>query len=128
MAASNNDIHMLDFCLGLEKHSNIDMKNDDGWTPAHLAGFLNNFDAMNLLLENGANLAEAHKNNLNVYEEIVRAGHADLLGCIYKQVKVLQNNRKMGQSGTFSLLHLAASTEGYNCLEFLLAKAKENPN
>lgn len=71
------------------------MKNNDGWTPAHLAGFLNNFDSMNLLIENGANIGEPNNNHLNVYEEMVRADNADLLECIFPLVKVHQRNRKM---------------------------------
>lgn len=58
MAASQNDIHTLDYCIGLNKHLTIDVKNEDGWTPAHMAAFLNNFDSMNLLIENGANISE----------------------------------------------------------------------
>jgi ankyrin repeat protein len=44
----------MDLILQVENEVNI--KTQDGWTPAHLASFLNNFDALNLLLENGADL------------------------------------------------------------------------
>lgn len=54
MAASNNDIHLMDLILKIESEPNV--KNTEGWTPAHLASFLNNFDALNLLMDNGASL------------------------------------------------------------------------
>lgn len=59
VAASNNDVHLLDYILcGDMKNENVKFAvnnvNKEGWTPAHLAGFLNNFDALNLLIENGA--------------------------------------------------------------------------
>lgn len=59
-----------------------------------MAGFLNNFDAMNLLIENGANLAVYNSASLNVYEEIIRSNNADLLECIYSHVKIYQQDRK----------------------------------
>jgi len=52
-AASNNDVHLLDFILS-HADSDANVENHEGWTPAHFAGFLNNFDALNLLIENGA--------------------------------------------------------------------------
>lgn len=52
-----------------------------------MAGFLNNFDALNLLMENGANIGIRNNNNLTVFEEIVRADNADLLECVYSEVK-----------------------------------------
>jgi len=58
--------------------------NKEGWTPAHLAGFLNNYDSLNLLIEYGADLcAKREGSSMKVYEEIVRADNADLLECIY---------------------------------------------
>ena len=63
-AASNNDIHFLDYILSeadnAEKVANI--QTVDGWTPAHYAGFLGNFDSLNLLLERGADLSHRNVN------------------------------------------------------------------
>ena len=53
-AASNNDVHFLDYIIENVGHEAILQMNNEGWTPAHFASFLNNFDALNLLLENGA--------------------------------------------------------------------------
>ena len=83
MAASNNDIHMLDFFINRESRIDLKVKNEDGWTPTHMAGFLNNFDALNLLIEKGASISTKNNNNLTCFEEITRADNADLLECIY---------------------------------------------
>ena len=77
---------MLDYFLKLKKHQTVDIPNIDGWCPSHFAGCLNNFDALNLLIENGANISRKHKNNLSIYEEIVRSDNADLLECVYSIV------------------------------------------
>ena len=127
MAASTNDIHTLDYALNLNQHTTVDMRNEEGWTPAHLAGYLNNFDSLNLLLENGADLQAKSSHGMSVYHEIIRADNGDLLECVYREVKEYEKKRTM-QSGTFSLLHLAASSNGQNCLHFMLGKAKEYPN
>ena len=67
IAASNNDIHLLDFLIDRDFKIDLDVKNEDGWTPSHLAGFLNNFDALNLLLEKGANISSKNNNDLTCY-------------------------------------------------------------
>ena len=127
VAASNNDIHMLDYFIQLNHHQTLEMQNVEGWTPAHMAGMLNNFDSLNLLIESGANLEKRNKNNLTVYEEIIRSDNADLFECIYSHVKASQEKRNLKKEGSFGILHLAASS-GPKCLEFLLTKAKEYPN
>lgn len=55
-AASNNDVHLLDYILNsVDNPSSIaNLANNEGWTASHFAGFLNNFDSLNLLIENGA--------------------------------------------------------------------------
>lgn len=129
MAASNNDIHMLDYALGLKRHGNdLELKNEDGWTPAHMAGILNNFDSLNLLIENGASISTKNKNGLSVYEEIVRSDNADLLECIYPELKRIIYNRDPNEKASFGLLHLAAGNNGPKVLNYLLSKVKEAPN
>ena len=60
LASGNGQIHLIDYFLGKlsssEKKSYLALKNKDGLTPAHFAASLDNFDAMSLLLENGADL------------------------------------------------------------------------
>lgn len=58
IAAGNNQIQLLDYCLmrlsPQERRNMINAKNNDGLTPGHFAAGLENFDALSLLLENGA--------------------------------------------------------------------------
>ena len=65
-AASNNDIHLLDYILCESKNpkSVANLASTEGWTPGHFAGFLNNFDSLNLLLESGADLTLKNNNGL----------------------------------------------------------------
>ena len=58
IAAGTNDIHLMDYIIRslASKKELINRRNNEGWIPAHIAGFLNNFDSLNLLLENGADL------------------------------------------------------------------------
>ena len=84
MAASNNDVQILD--LFLQKKGEIDIPNDDGWTALHFAGCLNNFDALNLLIEAGGDLT-ARYGKLSPYEEIVRSDNAELLECVWPTVR-----------------------------------------
>lgn len=41
-----------------DKESFVNKKNNEGWSAVHLASFLNNFDSLNYLLENGGQLLE----------------------------------------------------------------------
>lgn len=77
-AASNNDVHLLDFIVSHERFTDANVENQEGWTPAHFAGFLNNFDALNLLIENGAELSRRNRNGLSCLDEIIRSDNAEL--------------------------------------------------
>ena len=77
-AASNNDVHLLDFIVEHESFTEANVCNEEGWTPAHMAGFLNNFDALNLLLEHGADLSRPNRSGLSGFDEIVRSDNAEL--------------------------------------------------
>ena len=93
-AASNNDVHLLDYILTNtdNKKSVSNLANKEGWTPAHFAGFLNNFDSLNLLIENGAELTTKNKNNLSSFDEIVRNDHSDLFECVWPYAKNLKRD------------------------------------
>lgn len=60
IAASTNDIHLMDFIFKNlpSKKEMVNRKNSEGWIPAHMAAFLNNFDSLNLLIENGADIMQ----------------------------------------------------------------------
>lgn len=70
---------MLNYLLQENKGHEIDVGNQEGWTPAHFAGFMNNYDCLNLLIENGADLWKKHQHKMNVFEEIVRSNDDMLL-------------------------------------------------
>ena len=71
LAAANNDCNILDLAISQQEHINLDIKTDEGWTPAQHAGFMANFDALNLLLENGADLYSVNKSGLSIFDHIV---------------------------------------------------------
>lgn len=126
-AASNNDIHFLDYIMeqvdNKEKVANI--KTADGWTPAHYAGFLGNFDSLNLLIENGADLKARNSNQLSTFDEIVRNDHAELFECVWPLAS--QVKRDLNEKGSFSFVHLAAGNKSAKTLKFLL-ESKESAN
>ena len=127
-AASNNDLHFLDYILtSVENASKVaNVTNVDGWTPAHYAGFLGNFDAINLLLEHGADLKLPNSNQLTPFEEMIRNDHAELFECVWPLAK--QVKRDLKKEGSFSFVHLAASSKSTKTLLFLLNQCKESPN
>ena len=57
----------------------INAENNEGWTPAHFAAFMNNYDSLNLLIENNVDMFKKHQQKMNVFEEIVRSNDPDLL-------------------------------------------------
>jgi ankyrin repeat protein len=65
-----------------------------GWTPAHLASFLGNFDALNLLIEYGANLHIKHNHGMTCLDEIVRNDNRDLFECVFEHTKEIKRNLK----------------------------------
>lgn len=50
IAATNNDVHILDYLLA-KIQSDINIPNEEGWTPAHFAAFMGNYDSLSLLIE-----------------------------------------------------------------------------
>ena len=59
-----------------------------------MAGFLGNMDALNLLIENGADLGRKHYKNFNVVDEIIRADNRAMLECVYPLTKTMRRNLK----------------------------------
>ena len=129
-AASNNDIHLLDFifrqCEAEDVKRIVNITNNDGWTPAHYAGTLNKFDALNILLEHGADLSIENSNLMSCFDEVVRNDHSELFECLWPYAKKIR--RDLDKQGSFGFIHLAAGQEGSKTLKVLLAKCKESPN
>ena len=75
-----------------------------------MAGYIGNFDSLNLLIENGANLFHKNNQNLNVFEEIIWTDNGDLFACIYPLYKSSKKNKwDLNDDWSYSLLHFAAS-------------------
>jgi ankyrin repeat protein len=55
---------------------------------------MGNFDALNLLIENGADLGKKHHHNMNCFDEMVRADNKDLFECVYLLTKNMKRNLK----------------------------------
>jgi ankyrin repeat protein len=108
IAAGTNDIHLMDFIIKNlpNKKEFINRKNFEGWIPAHIAAFLNNFDSLNLLLENGADLITKNDSGMTPIDEIIRNDHKDLLSCVYEKIRFVK--RDLALPGSFSVMHLAA--------------------
>ena len=104
-AASNNDVHLVDYIMsesGLMPESVANLKNHEGWTPAHFAGFLSNFDSLNLLIENGADCSFKNKNGLSTFDEIIRNDHQELLECVWPYAKLVQRDLNEVSSNFYS--------------------------
>jgi len=85
LAAANNDVRLLELALNQERHYTVDMLTEDGWTPAHNAAFMNNFDSLNLMMENGADLSLQNKSDMNAFECLIRNDHHELLEVLLPQ-------------------------------------------
>ena len=94
MAASINDVHVVDYIINYveEPKRVVNVANDEGWTPSHFAGFLNNFDSLNLLLEAGADLQKESNVGMSVVDEIVRKDNSDLFECIFPYIKNIKRD------------------------------------
>ena len=94
ICATNNDVHVLDFILtNIDKPERaVNVKCNEGWTPAHFASFCNNFDSLNLLLENGADMAIQNTSRMSAFDEVVRNDHRDLLECVFPYTKKIKRD------------------------------------
>ena len=94
MAATINDVHVVDFILNSVEDPNraVNIATNEGWTPCHFAGFLNNFDSLNLLLEHGGDLGKESNVGMSVVDEIIRVDNADLFECIFPHVKNMKRD------------------------------------
>ena len=72
MAAAANDVRILDFLIGLQRHRTLDLQTEDLWTPVQQAAFMGNMDALNLLLENGADPLQENNVGDNIFAHIVK--------------------------------------------------------
>jgi ankyrin repeat protein len=80
--------------LGGDSQRFVNLANEEGWTPLHLACFMNNFDMVNLLKENGANFVLQNSAEMTPLHELVRCDNKDLFECVYEDAKLYKRNVK----------------------------------
>jgi ankyrin repeat protein len=102
------------------------MKTDDGWTPVQHAALVGNFDALNLLLENGADPLCTNGQGLNVYDHVVAADHADLLEIFWNEALEYDRNRDRKTVGRCGLIHRAAGARGSDCFKLMMQRSAGN--
>lgn len=118
----NNDLAAMDFmirCMETEQARKdfVNMQGVDGNTAAHVAGFMGYFDALNLLIENGADLNLRDESfNESVFDLIVQQDRVDLFKCVYRPKREIRT-----QSGVFGVIHQAAARPNSEILRLLLS-------
>ena len=75
-AASNNDVHLIDYIFQRKPQgaTNAEIANtphNGGYSPTYFACFLENFDSLNLLMENGGDPNIMSAEGLTGYQEII---------------------------------------------------------
>ena len=107
MAATINDVHVVDFILNSVEDPKraVNIATNEGWTPSHFAGFLNNFDSLNLLLEHGSDLGKESNVGMSVVDEIIRVDNADLFECIFPHVKNMKRDTSKVSLSTICMIN-----------------------
>lgn len=126
MAAANNDVRLLDFAIGRDDHASLDLRTDDGWTPAQHAAITASFDALNLLLEHGADPLCRNAAGLTMYDHIVGANHVELLEIFWNEAMAYDRSRDVKRLASCGLIHRAAGAPGPECLDYILERNPGN--
>lgn len=67
----------------MDRHYTVDISDEDGLTPAHGAALLGNMDAINLLLENGADLKYQNRLGETVFDSILKIDDEIMFSIFY---------------------------------------------
>jgi ankyrin repeat protein len=59
-----------------------------------MASFLGNFDALNLLIEAGADLGRKNNDKMTSFDEILRNDNIELFECVFEHTKKIKRNMK----------------------------------
>jgi hypothetical protein len=82
-------------------------------------------DALNLLLEKGADMSIKNDLNLTSFCELVRNDHLELLGCVYSDFgPAYSKKRDVKTNGSFGLIHLAAGLPTTEILMLLISEGE----
>ena len=110
---------MLDYAIRLNKHYSLDIRNNDGQTPAMMACKNGAMDCLNLLIENGSDLTSRDNSQKNSYVAILMGDQLELLEIFYQDmVRFEKENQEI-----FGMIHWAAGAQGSRCLSYLLEKS-----
>ena len=94
-ATLTNNVRLLDYLIGLERHETVDIQSRNGTTPANLASNYNHFDCLNLLIEKGADLQSTNRQGNSCFEYMVLNDHKELLEATWEDgVQVLKRQIK----------------------------------
>lgn len=77
-------------------------------------------DALNLLLENGADVNSTNRSGLSIFDHIVSADHVDLLEILWNEALAYDKSRDTKMKASAGLIHQAAGSLGSDCLEYIL--------
>ena len=83
-------------------------------------------DAVNLLLEHGANPLVRDDTGLNVYDAMAKMDHAELFGLFVDEAMEHDSRRNRTATGHFGLIHHSACgglTGTARCMEMILERA-----
>lgn len=83
-------------------------------------------DALNLLLECGANPLSRNRSGLTMYDHIVSTDHVDLLEIFWNEAWAYDKARNVKEFGGCGLVHRAAGGMGPECLDYILARNPGN--
>lgn len=59
---------------------------------------------------------------MNCFEEIAKYDNIDLFECVFAHTRNLK--RVAREAGHFTMMHIAAGSEGSKCLQFLIEKGE----
>jgi ankyrin repeat protein len=108
ISSACGDVRILDYALKLrEGTTSIDSMTEEGFSPAHVACLRSYFDALNLLIEHGADLTKRNGHESTCFDELLKTDNLELFECIYPRYGHLQKRQKR-EPGHFPMLHLAA--------------------
>lgn len=105
--------------------SNVDILNEEKWTPLHFACFMNKLDVCSYLIDHGANLYLRNRQYLTPIEVSCLNDNFDLFYALFTHHYDLKLLNSYDNSESAKLIHIAASCKkSTRILDFLL----EDPN
>jgi ankyrin repeat protein len=125
IAAQFGSLKTLKYIHKYHFSSNVDLTNEEKWTPLHFACFMNKFDICSYLIDCGSNIYARNKQYLTPIEISVLNDNFDLFEALYKFHYDIFKLSSFDHQESAKLVHIAASCKkGTKILQYLL----EDPN